>query len=32
MSAELSRWWSENRDEAKEQLQRWVNTQRLEGN
>jgi hypothetical protein len=36
MSAELSRWWSENRDEAgseaREQLRRWANTQRLEGN
>lgn len=35
MSA-LSRWWSEDRDEARnedrEQLQRWANTQRLEGN
>lgn len=32
MSAELNRWWREDRDDAREQLRRWANTQRLEGN
>jgi hypothetical protein len=32
MSAELSRWWNEDREEARRQLRRWANTQRLEGN
>lgn len=32
MSAELSRWWNDDRDDAREQLRRWANTQRLEGN
>jgi hypothetical protein len=32
MSAELSRWWHDHRSEDREQLRRWANTQRLEGN
>jgi len=29
---EMSRWFMNNTPELKEQLQRWANTQRLEGN
>lgn len=32
MTSELSRWFTGDALELKEQLQRWANTQRLEGN
>jgi hypothetical protein len=32
MTSELNRWFTGDALELKEQLQRWANTQRLEGN
>ena len=32
MTSEMSRWFTGDALELKEQLQRWANTQRLEGN